>query len=213
MIRQHQNLKVLLQEDLEGRSLLHGLDGVTRHVVDALLALLHSVQVLVQTHLLTFRLGGVESQELGQLGAVGVILIATHLQVLVELLPELCPQAFLVLLLLLFFLFFLLFAFFLLVISARLFVLSQLLHQLQDLSHKLLGNDLHDLVLLQLLAGHVQGQIVGVHDATHKVQVPRQELIKLLRHQDSADKEFHLRLLGPVVVHHVKWSLLGQEQN
>ena len=42
------------------------------------------------------------------------------------------------------------------------------------LADELLGHDLEELVLLQGLAGHVDGQVVAVHQAAHKVQVSRQ---------------------------------------
>merc|ERR1719463_772886 len=59
-------------------------------------------------------------------------------------------------------------------------LLRQLLHELQDLPHQLLGDHLDDLVLLELLAGDVQGEIVGVHNATDEVQVPREEVLELV---------------------------------
>mmetsp|Transcript_42364 Transcript_42364/g.76600 ORF Transcript_42364/g.76600 Transcript_42364/m.76600 type:complete len:651 (+) Transcript_42364:522-2474(+) len=211
-VRQHQHLDILFHEDLEGRCLLHDVQGVARHVVDALLALLHAVKVLVQADLLAVRLGRVVAEQLRQLRSIGIVLIAAHLEVLVELLPELRPCALLILRLLLH-LCLVSLLLLLIIISARLLVLGQLLHELQHFAHQLLGDDLHDLVLLQLLTGHVQGKVIRVHHATHEVEVARKQLVELLGHQNAAHKELHLRPFLPVVVHHVEWCLLGQVED
>mmetsp|Transcript_62197 Transcript_62197/g.140124 ORF Transcript_62197/g.140124 Transcript_62197/m.140124 type:complete len:837 (-) Transcript_62197:74-2584(-) len=217
VVREHQDLQVLLLEDLQGRRLLHGVDGVAGHVVDALLALLHPVQVLVEADLLVLGLGGGEAEQLGELGAVGVVLVAAHLEVLVELLPELGPEALLVLLIFLFLLglvlFLLVLLLLLVIVAAGLLVLRELLHELKHLAHKLLGDDLHDLVLLQLLAGHVQRQVIGVNDATDKAEVAGQQIVKLLGHEHPSNKELDLSLLRPVVVRHVEGGLLGEEED
>mmetsp|Transcript_22146 Transcript_22146/g.45306 ORF Transcript_22146/g.45306 Transcript_22146/m.45306 type:complete len:376 (-) Transcript_22146:686-1813(-) len=218
MIREHEHLDVLLLEDLQRGRLLHSVDGVAGHVVDALLALLHAVQVFVQAHLLVLGLRGEEAEELGELGAVGVILITTHLEILVEFLPELAPSRLIVLLVLLllrlrFLLLLLTILLLLVVVIAGILLLRQLLHQLENLPHKLLRDHFHDLVLLELLAGHIQRQVVGVDHAPHEVEIARQQLVELLCNKDAAHEKLHLGLLLPVIVHHVEGCLLRQEED
>ena len=84
--------------------LLMGRRRLQKHVIgigsDALLALLHPVQVLVQVDLLPLGLGGNEQKEFREFGPVRIVLVATHLEVLVKLLPELEPRGVLILLVL-----------------------------------------------------------------------------------------------------------------
>mmetsp|Transcript_49154 Transcript_49154/g.111969 ORF Transcript_49154/g.111969 Transcript_49154/m.111969 type:complete len:403 (-) Transcript_49154:794-2002(-) len=160
MIREHEHLDVLLLEDLQRGRLLHSVDGVAGHVVDALLALLHAVQILVEAHFLVLSLGCEKAEELRELGAVGVVLVATHLKVLVEFLPELAPSRLIVLLVLLllrlrFLLLLLTILLLLVVVIAGILLFRQLLHKLENLAHKLLRDNLHNLVLLKLLAGYI----------------------------------------------------------
>mmetsp|Transcript_24199 Transcript_24199/g.66542 ORF Transcript_24199/g.66542 Transcript_24199/m.66542 type:complete len:486 (+) Transcript_24199:1301-2758(+) len=108
---------------------------------------------------------------------------------------------------------FLLLLLLLVLIVPALLLLGELLHELQHLPHELLGDDLHDLVLLQLLPGDVQRQVVGIHDAPDEVQIAGQEVLELLGHQDAANEELDLRLLRPIVVHHVEGRLFGQEKD
>ena len=57
-ICEHKYFKAFLLEDLRRKSLFHHLHIVARHVVDALLALLHPVEVLVEADSLVLRLRG-----------------------------------------------------------------------------------------------------------------------------------------------------------
>jgi len=66
------------------------------------LALCHPVKVSVQADVLVLRLCGFETEQFGQFGPVGIVLIATHLEVLIEFFVELCVSGFLVLVLFVF---------------------------------------------------------------------------------------------------------------
>mmetsp|Transcript_114 Transcript_114/g.211 ORF Transcript_114/g.211 Transcript_114/m.211 type:complete len:422 (+) Transcript_114:1270-2535(+) len=211
VVGEQQHLDILLLEDLQVGKLQKRVHGLTAEVVDRVLLFRHVVEVGVERDFLALRLGGGEAQQLGDLGAVGVVLVAAHLQVLAELLVEDVVVRFAVLLLLLFLL---LLAFLLLIIV--LIVLGVLRHLLQKLEHladKLLGDHLHDLVLLQLFARDVERQVVGIDDAAHEVEVAGQQFLELLGDEHAAHVELHLGLLGPVVVQHVHGGLLRHEQD
>lgn len=83
-VDQEQDLEALLLEHLEERRVLDGLERFTGKVVDGLLDLGHSSNVVLERGLLVDRLGRVESEELGELGSVGGVLVDTKLQVLAE---------------------------------------------------------------------------------------------------------------------------------
>lgn len=59
------------------------------HEVDLVLLLLHALHIFLQAGQAGLALGGLEAQQLGQTGPVGVILNDTQLDVGSELLPEL----------------------------------------------------------------------------------------------------------------------------
>lgn len=67
----------------------HLLSAGTSHEVDLVLLLLHALHILLQAGHSCFTVGGLEAQQLGQTGPVGVILNDTQLDIGSKLLPEL----------------------------------------------------------------------------------------------------------------------------
>merc|ERR1719488_407439 len=83
-----QDLVALALELLqEGRG-LHGLLALTGDVVDAGLVLLHAGDVVLEGREVLARRGALVAEQLGELGAVGAVLVDTELQVLREVLLE-----------------------------------------------------------------------------------------------------------------------------
>mmetsp|Transcript_35524 Transcript_35524/g.55843 ORF Transcript_35524/g.55843 Transcript_35524/m.55843 type:complete len:262 (-) Transcript_35524:633-1418(-) len=68
-------------------------------------------------------------------------------------------------------------------------------------------------MLLQRLARNVQREIVRVDHAPHKVQVPGQELVKLIRDQHLAHVELEPSALVAEVVEHARGRHLGHVQD
>mmetsp|Transcript_77935 Transcript_77935/g.170723 ORF Transcript_77935/g.170723 Transcript_77935/m.170723 type:complete len:651 (-) Transcript_77935:325-2277(-) len=155
-----QDLEALLAEGLQEGGGSDSGDALASDVVDVVLALLHAVDVLLQADLLIARLGGVPPQELGDLGAVGGVLVHAQLQALAELLVE-----FLVVVLL----------------------LGNLGEHLQALLDEVLLDHPQDLVLLEGLSGDVEGQVLGVDDTLDHVQPLGHELVAVVHDEDTAD--------------------------
>ena len=82
-------LETLLLQDLEEGRVLDGVQALSGQVVDGLLVLGHTGNVVVERGHLLQRLGRVESQELGELGSVSGVLVNSELEVLAESLVEL----------------------------------------------------------------------------------------------------------------------------
>mmetsp|Transcript_50154 Transcript_50154/g.82618 ORF Transcript_50154/g.82618 Transcript_50154/m.82618 type:complete len:468 (+) Transcript_50154:273-1676(+) len=155
-----QNFDALLAESLQewrGRDSSNTLAGDVENVV---LSFLHAVNILLEADLLITRLGGVEAQELCNLGAVGGVFMHPELQALAERLVKL-----LVIILL----------------------LCNLREHLQALLHKVLLNHSQDLVLLQGLARDVQGKVLRIHNTFHEVQPLWHELLAVIHDEDTAD--------------------------
>ena len=99
-----QHLQPLAPQLLQERRALHRLARLAGDVVDRLLALLHPRDVVLERRLLLARLGRVVAEQVGELGAVGGVLVDAELEVLGEGVVELG-----VVVLLSFFFFFLVF--------------------------------------------------------------------------------------------------------
>ena len=115
-------------------------DALTCDVKDVVLSFLHAVHILLEANLLVARLGGVESQELRNLGAIGAVLMHTKLQAFAKCFVEL-----LVIILL----------------------LCNLCEHLQALLHEIFLDHSQDLVLLQSLTRDVQWKIFRIHHTLH----------------------------------------------
>jgi hypothetical protein len=200
-VDKEQDLEALLLQDLQERRVLDGLKGFTGKVVDRLLDLGHSGDVVLERGLLVDGLRGVESEELGDLGSVGGVLVDTELEVLGEGLVELVEV---------------------------LLVLGDLGNEVESLLDKVLSDDLEDLVLLKGLSGDVKGQVLGVDDTDDKVKVLRHHwmsvssvrrdlkgqltLLVVLGDEDSSDVELNVvsLLLG---LKQVEGRSLGDEDD
>merc|ERR1719394_2327040 len=156
------DLKALLAQALqEGRG-GDSRDALAGDVVDVVLSLLHAVNVLLEADQLVPGLGGVEAQQLGNLGAVGGVLMDAKLEALAELLVEL-----LVVILL----------------------LRDLSEHLQALLDQVLLDHAEDLVLLEGLAGDVQGQVLRVNNALDHVEPLGHQLLAVIHDEDTAHVE------------------------
>ena len=105
------------------------------------------------------------SQHAGQLLPVGAVLVDAELDVLAELLVELLVVV---------------------------LVLGELVEELHALLDQVLADHLEDLVLLQHLAGDVEGQVLGVDDALDKVEVLGDDLLAVVHDEDPADRVSNL---------------------
>ena len=84
-----QNFDALLAEGLQEWRGRDGSNTLACDVEDVVLSFLHAVHVLLEADLLITRLGGVEAQELCNLGAVGGVFMHPQLQTLSKCLVEL----------------------------------------------------------------------------------------------------------------------------
>jgi len=112
--------------------------------------------------LLLSGLGGVETEEFSELAAVLGIFVNTELDVLAEGLVEL---------------------------GEVVLILSDFRDQVQCLLHKVLADDLEDLVLLKSLTGDVEGEILRVDDTLDEVEVFGDEVLAIVHDEDTADVE------------------------
>ena len=147
---------------LEEGGALELLDGLAGDVVDALLALLHARDVVLEARRLVLRLGAAVAEELGHLGAVGGVLVDAELDVLAELLVEL-----------------------LVVVLVR----GDVLEELDGLLDDVLLDDLEDLVLLEGLAGDVQREVLAVDDAAEEREPLGADVLAVVHDEDAADVE------------------------
>eukprot|EP01084_Bolivina_argentea_P057153 104477_1 len=182
------DLDVAVDGVLKDGALLDLLDVVTGEVEDALLVLGHAVNVLLEADELVLVLGGLVAEQLGEAGAVGAVLDHAEAQVLAELLPELGVGALLQLLgagallgggLLLG----------LLLLVELLVALRDVVEHGKRLADELLLDDLEDAALLEDLAGHVQGEIVAVHNTLDEVEVAGEQVTELVGDEHTADVE------------------------
>lgn len=145
----------------------------------------HSGDVVLEGGHLLHGLGGVESQELGELGSVGGILVDTELQVLAESLVELVEGV---------------------------LVFSNLGDHLKGLLDNVLPDDLQDLVLLKSLTRNVERKVLRVNDTLDEVEVLGDEVLAVVHDEDSSNVELDVvpLLLG---LKEVERCSLGDEQD
>ena len=106
------------------------------------------------------RLGRVEAKEFSEFAAVLSILVDTELDVLSECLVKL---------------------------GKVVLVFRDLTDEIHRLLHKVLADDLEDLVLLEGFTGDVEGKILRVDDTLDEVQVFWNEVFTVIHDEDSAD--------------------------
>ncbi|KAH3670932.1 hypothetical protein OGAPHI_000643 [Ogataea philodendri] len=184
-VNQEQNFEVLGLQSVQEWRILNSLDGLTSDVVDVLLVLWHSGDVVGQRSQLVRRFCGVESQQLSQSWSVLLILVDTQLDVLGEGSVELVEL---------------------------LLVLSDLVESLNKLLDNVLSDNLQDLVLLQHLSGQVQWQVLRVNHTSDERKPFWNELLSLIGNEHSSDVQLDvvLLLLG---LEQVEWSSLWNEQD
>jgi hypothetical protein len=161
-VDEEQHLEVLALEALEERRVLDGLAALAGDKVDVLLVLLHALDVVTQRRHLFGGLGRVVAQQVGELGAVGRVLVHAELDVLREGLVELLKV---------------------------LLVLGNLVEALDAALDEVLADDLEDLVLLQRLARDVERQVLRVDDALDKVEPLGNQLLAVVHDEDAAHVE------------------------
>ena len=159
-VDEEEGFEALLLEDLEERRILDGREGFTSEVVDRLLDLGHTSDVVLEGGLLVGGLGGVEPEVLGEFGSVLCVFVDTELDVLAEGFVEL---------------------------GEVVLVLSDLGEQVHALLDEVLANDLQDLVLLEGLTGDVEGEILRVDDTLDEVEVLGNKVLTVVHDEDTAD--------------------------
>jgi hypothetical protein len=97
-------------------------------------------------------------------------------------------------------------------LSKVVLVLSDLADEVKGLLHKVLTNNLEDLVLLEGLTRDVEGEILRVDDTLDEVEVLRDEVLAVVHDEDAADVKLDVitLLLG---LEKVEGSTLGNEKN
>ena len=140
--------------------------------------------VLEGGHLLA-RLGGVVAEELGELAAVLRILVDAELEVLAEGLVEL---------------------------GVVVLVLGDLVEHLEALLDDVLLDHLEDLVLLEHLAGDVEGKILRVDDALDEGEELGDDVLAVVHDEDAADVQLDVVSLL-LAVEHVERGALGDEEH
>merc|ERR1712183_409976 len=158
--------------------------GLTSDVEDALLSFLHASDVLLEGDLVFSALGGVESEEVSDLGSVGGVFVDTEFKILGELLVE-----FLVVFL----------------------VFGDLSEHLKALLDNVLLHDLKDLVLLEGLTRDVEWKILRVDNTLDEGEPVWDDILTVVRDKDSSNVEFDvvLFLLG---FKEIEWSSLWNEK-
>lgn len=173
-----QYLNILLVELIHEVRGLHLLFGLSREVVNLILPVLHSANVLLKAHkvILAIGLAGMVSKELRELATVGIVLNDAHLEAGSKLLVPLnVLVGFIVILVVILLLdlnhiaisvdlSFLGFTIVLAALALLLTVQGKLADHLYHLSHKLLLDDLDNLRLLKRLSVDVEGEVVGINN-------------------------------------------------
>merc|ERR1712032_1717729 len=178
------DLQTLLAEGLQERRGRNCRDALTSDVVDVVLSLLHAIDVFLEGDQLIAGLGGVETEQLSNLGPVGGILVHTKLEALAELLIE----------------------FFVVIL-----LLCDLGEHLQALLHQVFLDDAEDLVLLESLTRDVEGQVLGVDNSLDHVEPLGHQLVAVVHDEHSAHVQLDVvaLLLG---FEEVERSTAGNEQ-
>merc|ERR1719329_145077 len=157
-----QHLQTLLAQGLEEGGRRHCSNALASDVVNVGLALLHAINVLLEADQLVTGLGSLVAEELGNLDAVGGILMDTELEALAELLVEL-----LVIILL----------------------LGNLGKHFEALLDKVLLDDTENLVLLQGLTGDVQRKILRINNTLHEVEPLWHQLLAVVHDEHTTHVE------------------------
>merc|ERR1719506_1165031 len=166
-------------------SRLDGGLGFTGDVIDVLLLLFHTCNVVFEGSHLVTRLGGEVTEKLSELGAVLGVLVDTELEVLAELLVELVEV---------------------------LGVLGDLVEALEGLLDKVLLDDLEDLGTLEHLSGNVKRKVLGVDNTLDEGKELWDEVLTGVGDEDTADVELDVALLlGWLEL--VEWSPLWHEDH
>merc|ERR1712238_405164 len=163
-----QDLQPLLAEGLQEGRRRHGHNALTRDVVDVILTLLHTVNILLETDLLVTRLGAVIAHQLGHLSTIRGVLMDTELQTLAELFIEL-----LVIILL----------------------LSDFREHLEALLHQVLLDHAQNFVLLQGLATDVQWQVLRVHHALDEIEPPGHQFVAIVHDEHATHVQLDVVVL------------------
>ena len=173
-----QHLIVVLLHQLRLGQVVDGLHVLAGGVVDELLALRHTVHILVQRHQLLL-LRGVEHQQILHLFLVDAVVVqGAQLQLAAVAAVEL------------------------------LVVLPLVLQHPQQLRLDLLlqigGNDLQLAVMLQQFPGNIQAQVGRIHHAADEVEVLRQQIGTVIHNHDAGAVKLQtgLEILGKVLVGH-----------
>merc|ERR1719336_660345 len=173
----------LLQSLNEGGGSHHFL-ALSSNVVDVLLVLLHPGHVVVERADVVSTGGGEVAEIPGQLLPVGGVLVDAQLEVLAELLVKFLEVV---------------------------LVLGHLLNQLENLLHKVLPDDLEDLVLLKHFSGDVEGQILGVNHSLNEVEVLGNELLAVVHDEDPPHVQLDV-VLALLVLEEIERCSLGDEE-
>ena len=182
-----EDLVSLLLETLEEGAGLDGALGLAGDVVDTGLLVVHAADVVVEAGHLLAGLGGVVTQELGNLGAVGRVLVDAELEVLGEGLVELLVGV---------------------------LVLGEVVEHLDALLDEVLLDDAEDLVLLEGLTGDVEGKVLGIDDALDEGEPLGHDVLAVVHDEDAADVELDLvELLLGTALEHVEGGALGAEED
>jgi len=184
-VNKEENLEVLLLEGVKEGRLLDSLEGLAGDVVHLLLVLGHASDVVLEGGDLVEGLGGVEAEELGELGTVLSVLVDTELEVLAEGSVELVEL---------------------------LAVLSDLVEELKGLLDDVLLDDLHDLVLLKSLTGQVEGKILRVDNTLDEREPLGNEVGGIVGDEDAANVELDV-VLGLLGLEEIEGSALGNEED
>lgn len=184
-VNEEENLEALLLEGVKEGRLLDGVEGLASDVVHLLLVLGHACDVVGEGGGLITRLGGWETEELGEGLAVLSILVDTELDVLAEGVVELVEL---------------------------LTVLGNLVEKLKRLLDDVLLDDLHDLVLLEGLTRQVERKVLRVDNTLDEAEPLRNEVGSIVSDEHAANVELDV-VLGLLGLEQVKGSTLGDEED
>ena len=201
------DFEVLGDELFEERRVRERVDGFSGDVINRLLALLHAFDVLLQRDELAVGLRGLESKKLGEAHAVARVFDDPELDRLAERLPELFILRLVLRRRVIF-------AFGLGIVIFRIAAFfRELANHVERLANELLLDRLQARVLLESFARHVQGERVRVDDALDEAQILGQQLVELVRDEDTADVQLERARAAVVVVVVVRRRSFGDVEN